>query len=292
MELIHQVTAADHGKRAVDVLIARTCISRMMSKRIRLHGELLNNGRPWRMIDPVACGDLLIARTLDDQEKSGALRRPAGIEFVYCDEWLVIVNKPAGLVVHPTRRQETGTLTDLLADYPLHPVSRLDRGTSGLVMIARNSHAHYAVMHNPLQKVYWALVHGRLSSPEGLIDAPIGRSPGSIIQREVRPDGASARTKYRLLHYFPAASLSAVRFELLTGRTHQIRVHSQFMGHPLVGDTLYGLPEAARTRWDRQLDRQALHAIQLSFTHPVNNKQQTVAAPLPPDLRLLLRQLA
>ncbi len=151
---------------------------------------------------------------------TSSLRQPAGIDFIYQDDWLVILNKPAGIVVHPTYRHETGTLTDLLSEQPLHPVSRLDRDTSGLVMIARNGHAHYVVMQQPMKKTYLALVHGRMPERQGLIDAPISRDPDRIIKRRVDPSGAVARTLYREVHYFPAAAVSTVEFELLTdGRT-------------------------------------------------------------------------
>ena len=292
MEIVYLVTDADHGLRAVDVLVTRTGMSRLMSKRIRLYGELLNNGRPWRMIDPVERGDQLVARTAGHSGQPSLLRHPAGIDFVYQDDWLVILNKPAGIVVHPTYRHETGTLTDLLSEQPLHPVSRLDRDTSGLVMIARNGHAHYVVMQQPMKKTYLALVHGRMPERQGLIDAPISRDPDSIIKRRVDPSGSVARTLYREVHYFPAAAVSSVEFELLTGRTHQIRVHSQFVGNPLVGETLYGHSAEDQTDLDRQLGRQALHARSLGFIHPQTKEPVLVHAPLPSDLRQILHQLS
>ena len=292
LEVVYLVTDADHGLRAVDVLIARTGMSRLMSKRIRLYGELLNNGRPWRMIDPVERGDCLVARTSGYAPDPEPLRQPPCVEFVYQDDWLVVLNKPAGLVVHPTYRHETGTLTDLLSDQPLHPVSRLDRDTSGLVMIARNGHAHYVVMQHPMKKLYLALVHGRMPGKQGLIEAPISRDPESIIKRRVDPAGAVARTKYKELRYFPADDVSTVQFELLTGRTHQIRVHSQSIGHPLVGDTLYGHLGSDMTRLDQQLGRQALHARSLWFVHPRTLEPIKVHASLPQDLRQVLQQLA
>ncbi len=291
MEIVYLVTDADHGLRAVDVLISRTGMSRLMCKRIRLYGQLLKNGQPWRMIDPVECGDQLVARTAGHTEQVVPLRQPPGIDLIFQDDWLVILNKPAGLVVHPTYRHETGTLTDLLSDQPLHPVSRLDRDTSGLVMIAKNGHAHYVVMQHPMKKTYLALVHGRMPQQQGLIDAPISRDPDSIIKRRVDSAGATAQTRYRQLHHFPAADVSTVEFELLTGRTHQIRVHSQYVGHPLVGETLYGQPSGELSPLDCQLGRQALHARSLGFIHPQTGESLLVHAPLPPDLRLILHQL-
>ncbi len=292
MEIIYLVTSADHGLRAVDVLIAKTGMSRLQTKRIRLYGELLNNGKPWRMIDPVQAGDCLVARTADEQHPKEPLRQPPNIGFLYQDEWLVVLNKPAGLVVHPTYLHERGTLTDLLSDQPLHPVTRLDRDTSGLVLIGLNGHAHYVITQHPMQKIYWGLVHGRMAEREGMIDAPIGRAPGSIMLRQVTPDGAPARTLFRELHYFPQSDISVMRFELLTGRTHQIRVHCQSTGHPLVGDSLYGRIGENATELDLQLGRQALHAQSLQFYHPHRCVTITVKAPLPQDLRQILHHLA
>lgn len=292
MEIVYLVTSADHGLRAVDVLIAKTGMSRLQTKRIRLYGELLNNGKPWRMIDPVQAGDRLVARTADEQHPKQPLRQPPNIGFIYLDDWVVVLNKPAGLVVHPTYLHETGTLTDLLSDQPLHPVSRLDRDTSGVVLIGRNGHAHYVITQHPMQKIYWGLVHGRMAEREGMIDGPIGRAPGSIMLRQVSPDGAPARTRFRELCYFPKADVSVMRFELLTGRTHQIRVHCQSTGHPLVGDSLYGWTDEKATDLDRQLGRQALHALTLQFFHPHSGELMNVRAPLPQDLRQILHHLA
>ena len=291
MEIIYLVTTRDEGLRAVDVLTSRTGMSRLLTKKIRLYGELLNNGQPFRMIDPVKAGDQLVARTADEKELRLPLREIPELPFIFQDDWLAIINKPAGIVVHPTFKHETGTMTDLLADYPLHPVSRLDRDTSGLVMIARNGHAHHVVTGTPMQKIYWGLVHGQMPAASGLIDAPIRRDPDSLIKRQVASDGALAQTRYHVIRVFPQANLSAVRFELLTGRTHQIRVHTSSIGCPLVGDTLYGHRDDEMDEYDRFLNRQALHALSLAFTHPLSRQVMRFQAPLPADLRDLLKLL-
>ncbi|MDD2533759.1 MAG: RluA family pseudouridine synthase [Eubacteriales bacterium] len=291
MEIIYWVTEKDHGVRAVDVLTSRTGMSRLLAKKIRLYGELLKNGKHWRMIDPVETGDQLIARTLNQRLDQNPLRNVPSLPFIYQDEWLAIINKPAGIVVHPTFNHESGTITDLLSDLPLHPVSRLDRDTSGLVLIAKNGHAHHVITSQKMKKQYWALVHGQMPADQGLIDAPIARDPNSIIKRMVSPEGAFAQTTYRVQHYFKYSDISAVKFELLTGRTHQIRVHCQTIGHPLVGDTLYGQPDDTADKYDLILKRQALHAIYLQFMHPISQQLISVHAPLPQDLRGLITLL-
>ena len=310
MELNYEVQSEDHGQRAVDVLTRRTGMSRLMAKKIRLYGELLCNDRHHRMIDPVFSGDRIVARyqageaDLDAHRQTGryqpdALRDVPGVAVRYLDDWILLAVKPAGMVTHPTYLHETGSLTDLLADKPLHPVSRLDRDTTGIVLIARNGHAHHVISRQAMKKTYLALVHGRFPAASGLINAPIQRSPGSIMLREINRSGAPARTIWRELRYFAASDISLVRFELLTGKTHQLRLHSQASGCPIVGETLYGrvtVPdrqERARylDSWDLLAGHQALHAAGLRFFHPVSSKAMQITAPLPAEFRQLLAAL-
>lgn len=297
MRLTYQVTIEDHGQRAVDVLIRRTGMSRLMSKKVRLYGNLTCNGQHHRMIDPVMSGDILVAIYKPSPEHGGDLNDVPELGVRYIDEWLLVVSKPSGMVTHPTYLHEKGSLTSSLSDYPLHPVSRLDRDTSGLVLIARNGHAHYVITQNKMEKVYVGLIHGRLQGGSGMIDAPIRRSQNSIMLREVHDEGAEAKTCWRELHYFEAADVSFVRFELLTGRTHQIRVHCRHAGCPLIGDGLYGWPAdpqmAGNTNiyLDKMISRQALHAASLAFIHPVSGQRICLTAPLPADYAALLKEL-
>jgi 23S rRNA pseudouridine1911/1915/1917 synthase len=289
MELTYRVTAADDGQRAVDVLVRRTGMSRLLSKKVRLYGALLCNGLPQRMIDPVRAGDLLLAR-YSPAGPAAPLSQAPGVVVRYLDEWLLVVAKPAGMVTHPSYLHDADALTSQMSDQPLHPVNRLDRDTSGLVIIARNGHAHHVISQGALQKSYLAVLHGRLPGPAGLIHAPVRRAAGSIMLRETGSGGAPARTIWRVLRYYPAADLSLVRFRLLTGRTHQLRLHSLALGCPIVGDSLYcggRLPDP----WDKLIGRQALHALSIRFCHPLTGQMLHLTAPLPPDLLLLLRSL-
>ncbi|HBP38095.1 MAG TPA: hypothetical protein DD640_05035 [Clostridiales bacterium] len=305
MELTYTATAADHGSRAVDVLIRRTGMSRLLSKKIRLYGQLTCNGMPFRMIDPVRAGDRLVAAYNPSPDCPPVLRDVPGVRILYQDDWLLVADKPAGMVTHPSYLHDTGSLTSLLADYPLHPVTRLDRDTSGVVLIARNGHAHYVLSCHPMEKQYLALVHGRFPAPDGLIQIPIRRAPDSIILREAGSPGADARTVWHELRYFHQSGVSMIRFTLLTGRTHQIRVHTLACSCPLVGDSLYGLAalkgggypaiqascSQAAAEIDFLISRQSLHAYRLCFHHPVTGREQRVTAPVPEDFRRLLRHL-
>jgi 23S rRNA pseudouridine1911/1915/1917 synthase len=294
VKLVYQVPLADHGQRAVDVLIHQTGMSRLLCKKIRIYGQLTCNGQPHRMVDPVCAGDILVADDLKPADMTVSdLQTIPGVELCYQDTWLAVLGKPAGLLTHPSYLQEKRSLTSLLADQPLHPVSRLDRDTSGLVLIARNGHAHHVLSRHPMKKTYLSVVHGRFPAVCGLIQAPIRRSGNSLVLREVHPDGALSRTIWQELHYFRASNVSLVRFELLTGRTHQIRLHSLSAGCPLVGESLYkpcDFPDTPGSL-DKLIGRQALHAASIRFCHPVSGQSMRFTARLPEDFRLLLQAI-
>ena len=289
------VTASDNGHRAVDVLCKRTGMSRMMSKKIRLHGSLTKNGQHCRMIDPVEAGDLLEAKYHPKGNDIAPLRKDPSLPVLYHDDWLIVVNKPSNMVTHPTYLHDKGSATDRLADYPLHPVTRLDRDTTGTLLIALNGHAHHVITSNKMDKTYLALVHGKIPEKKGSIMLPIGRDPDSIMLRRIDDNGLAAHTNWEVRRYFASCDVSLVSFKLITGRTHQIRLHSQSIGHPLLGDWLYGLAEKdPSTLTEKQIlaeslfQRQALHAFSLSFVHPGSLKIQTVKAPLTSDFRKAL----
>ncbi len=284
MELEHHVTKKQDGHRAVDVLIDATGMSRQLTKRIRLYGSLLRNGKPHRMIDPVFQGDLLTVNLPD--QASADIRPDSGIPVVYSDDWLIIVDKPSGLVTHPTSFHRQDSLLTRLSHGHLHPISRLDRDTTGLVLIGRNSHIHYLMSATKIEKEYLVVVSGCPESGSGLIEAPIARAPGSIIERRIDPAGDEARTHFRVLRHFRDADCSLLMVRLLTGRTHQIRLHMQSIGHPLIGETLYPGPDDHP--FDKKIGRQALHAFRLSFVHPVEHRKVSVVVRPPQDFRSLL----
>jgi 23S rRNA pseudouridine1911/1915/1917 synthase len=298
------VTESDQGQRAVDVLRKNTGMSRMMSKKVRLYGSLLCNGEHCRMVDKVNAGDILVAEYWPHGRSSGDLKNDPKLPVIYKDDWLVIVNKPAGMVTHPTYLHDRGSVTDRLADHPLHPIIRLDRDTSGVLPVALNGHAHHVITKMKMEKTYVALVYGKMPEKSGIFDQPIGRHPTSIMLRLISDEGKSAKTIWRLCYYFKASDVSFIQLKLVTGRTHQIRVHCQAAGHPLLGDGLYGIcadlsehnPPTAfnhdeRISLERLFSRQALHAASLKFTHPQSLQEKTVNAKLPNDFIAALKYL-
>jgi 23S rRNA pseudouridine1911/1915/1917 synthase len=274
-------------------------ISRTAVQQLILNGEILVNERTSKAGYILRLGDEV--RLLQDTAKShtnSAKPRSIPLEIVFEDDDLLVINKAAGMVVHPAPGHTDDTLVNaLLACYPelqgvegLRPgiVHRLDKDTSGLIIVAKNAPTQAALIEQMKQhqvvKRYLAMVEGIVSLDHGSIDAPIGRDPRHRQQMTITATGSrEARTHFRVLERFSRHTL--LLLELETGRTHQIRVHLKAIGHPVVGDPVYG---SANTRGNLSLKRQFLHAYQLKFTHPTTGKILELEAPLPEDLKAVL----
>jgi 23S rRNA pseudouridine1911/1915/1917 synthase len=225
------------------------------------------------------------------------------IDVVHVDDHVIVVNKPAGLVVHPGAGNPTGTLVNgLLALYPeiaevgqpMRPgiVHRLDAGTTGLMVVARTNEAYEELVEalslHAVQREYLAVAIGHFDAPSGVIDAAIGRDVRDVTKMAVRLDGKFARTHYEVLTTFDEPiAVSLVRCVLETGRTHQIRVHLAAVGHPVLGDVVYG-----GVRAGAPFGRPALHAAVLSFAHPVTGETLEFEAPLPADFDELVSRFS
>ena len=264
-------------------------LSLTLWRKIKNSGSIAINAQPATANSLAHPGDVI---TVSWPNTSTITPEKLPLVIRYEDDWLLVVDKPAGMLVHPTSGQHSGTLGNAILYYyntqnftnGFHPVNRLDRNTSGLVLIAKRPDIQHMLNRNSQQilKQYLAIASAIPTEIQGIIDAPIGRKPGSIIEREVRPDGQEAITYYRVLTTWNTASL--LEISLKTGRTHQIRVHLSYIGCPLLGDDLYGGSI-------RHLQRQALHASKLSLLHPVTKKELTIISPLPDDLSNIITLL-
>ena len=282
------------GQKVDTLLRGELGLSGTVIRRIKwLEDGILLDGERVFTSRRVEAGQILSVRLTGPEPRSGVVPAPGPLDVVYEDGDIIVLNKPAGVLVHPGAGHFADTLGNYLMDYyrrqgsgaDFHPVHRLDKGTSGLLVVAKHPHAQERLkgqLHTPsFRRRYLAVCAGIPPAPEGEVDAPIGRAEGSLVARVVRPDGQPAKTCYRVLAAGGGRSL--VELELKTGRTHQIRVHMASLGCPLVGDFLYG-------QEDRSLiARPALHAWQLELTQPVTGEKLRFQAPLPEDMDRLVK---
>ncbi|WP_138752532.1 RluA family pseudouridine synthase [Paenibacillus sinopodophylli] len=305
--LIAIVREAEHGKTVRTVLERQLGVSRKLLSQVKLteHGLTVNGIRAYTTA-PVVAGDIIRVR-MEREISEDILPQPIPVQIVFEDEDLLIVNKPAGMIVHPTHGHYTGTLANGIVYHwqengervRFRPVHRLDEETSGLVAIAKTSYVHQQLSEqmqaNGFLKLYRAYVYGNPMPAQGTVDAPIDRDPDQPHIRIVTPKGYPSVTHYETLTSFqgtaskPAAAV--VQLKLETGRTHQIRVHMQHIGCPLIGDKMYGLEDGSIEAWEQTAQRQALHAEILGFTHPLTKQWMEWHAALPPELELLEQML-
>lgn len=267
--------------------------SRLLTK-LKVHGGVELNGEPVKMYIKPEPGSRISVRL--PQEKSEFEPENIPISVVYEDDDLLIINKQPGFVVHPTKGHPCHTIANGIMNYmeqnnksfKIRFVNRLDMDTSGLLIIAKNSHCQddftKQMMDNAVKKKYVAVVKGLLDEDQGTIDMPIDREQEDHVKRAVMDGGYPSVTHYKVLERYKKG-FTLIELLLETGRTHQIRVHMSHIGHPVVGDVLYGVAEV----W--LIERQALHAKSLSFTHPVTRKFMEVTAPLPQDILELMEKI-
>jgi 23S rRNA pseudouridine1911/1915/1917 synthase len=280
-------------------------LSRSRIAQLIAGGHVRVNGRPARKSERPSAGDV-VEVDVPPPAPSEILPEAIPLQIVHQDDDILVIDKPPGLVVHPAPGNWSGTLVNAL----LHHVKdlsgiggvrrpgivhRLDRDTSGLMLIAKHDAAHrvlaQALKRREIRRIYIAAAWGHLARDDVTVDAPIGRSGGDRRRMSVQPGGRSAVTRFRRLERWLAADL--LRAELETGRTHQIRVHLQSIGHPVVGDRTYGgvsergMSGAAR-QWAKEfvqrVPRQFLHAAELAFAHPTTGERLQFQSPLPSDL--------
>jgi 23S rRNA pseudouridine1911/1915/1917 synthase len=255
-------------------------------------GKISVNGNEATVRYSLEKGDCLSVIFPPEPKSPSLLPEDAELEIIYEDKDILVVNKPPCMSTIPSREHPEGSLANGVLGYykskqidsAIHIATRLDRDTSGLVLIAKHRHIHHLMSlqqkQRQIKRSYEAFAEGCFTEKEGTINEPIGRKETSIIEREVRKDGKPAVTHFRVFHQYDGfAHLGLV---LETGRTHQIRVHMSYAGHPLLGDTLYGGNPA-------QIKRQALHCHSLSFLHPITAEHLHFKVPLPLDMNSLLK---
>lgn len=292
--LLEYIVPDDIGQvKLLKILEQDLKLSSRLIRRLKRQSGILVNGIPHRVIDPVKPGDR-IGIIWSESAGDRLVPEERHLDILFEDNWFLAVNKPAGIAVHPTWNHPSGTLANAVQFYYLkngldikvRPVNRLDRGTSGVTLFAKHTHAQDRIIalmkQNQVYKEYWGVVEGCFSPDSGTIDLPIQRKPGSVMERWVHPLGERSVTHYRTLRIFKDRSL--VQFVLETGRTHQIRVHCKACGHPILGDWLYSDQPVSRT------DRHALHSRVLRFEHPATGKLTEITAPVPEDFNAFLEQ--
>lgn len=290
--LTYTVTPEEDGRMVKGILRGSLQLSYTLLKSLKWReNAILLNGQSVHVNAIVHAGDVvsvaLSERTPREDLYCANATKP---DIVYEDDDLLVLNKPAGVAMHPKSGDASApSLAAMLTNYlgegsVPHFVSRLDRGTSGLLIAAKNGYVHdrlrRALHSSDLRREYRAVAVGRVEPPYGVIDAPIGRAEGSIIRRCVRADGLPSLTEYETLQVNDRFTLLRLRPQ--TGRTHQLRVHMAYLGHPLAGDWLYGTEDKTL------IARPALHSYELWFTQPVTGQELHFTAPIPQDMQRLM----
>ena len=268
MELRH--TATREG-RLSSFLRDEMKMSSGLMNRLKWQQKIFVNGKPEHNDYQVKLGDV-ISVPLDEEEPEFPAE-DGPLTILYEDEYLLAVDKPAGMLIHPSRSRFDGTLANFVAGYyrrtgqksAFHPLTRLDRDTFGIVLLTKNAHIHSLLQLTTVRKTYHALTLGGPETDTGIIDAPIGRKELPSLLREVREDGKESVTEFEVLE---RGELCKLALHPITGRTHQLRVHCAYMGYPIVGDPQYGGAQAMEYGWSSQ----ALCARELEFDHPVTGE--------------------
>ena len=290
--LTYTVTPEEDGRMVKGILRGSLQLSYTLLKSLKWReNAILLNGQSVHVNAIVHAGDVVsVALSERTPREDLYCANAAKPDIVYEDDDLLVLNKPAGVAMHPKSGDASApSLAAMLTSYlgegsVPHFVSRLDKGTSGLLIAAKSGYVHdrlrRALHSSNLRREYRAVAVGRVEPPYGVIDAPIGRAEGSIIRRCVRADGLPSLTEYETLQVNDRFTLLRLRPQ--TGRTHQLRVHMAYLGHPLAGDWLYGTEDKTL------IARPALHSYELWFTQPVTGQELHFTAPIPQDMQRLM----
>jgi pseudouridine synthase, rluA family len=291
MNLSYQIDKDEHYDNVLHVLKEQFLLSDRLITKLKKANKIYLNDLPTYTKKSVTMGDTVSVLIDFEEDNSNIVASNIPLNIIYEDDYLLVLNKPANIAIHPSILHFDNSLSNGVKFYfdklglkkKIRIVNRLDRNTSGIVILAKNEYIQECLIKqmktNEFKKEYLAIAKGILESKSGTLNFPIARKEGSIIERTVSSDGDSAITHYDVVKEFN--NLSLVHIVLETGRTHQIRVHFSHIGHPILGDTLYGSPS-------KLINRQALHSYKLTFIHPVTKKVVSLEAPLPNDIKNII----
>ena len=271
---------AQHPGRLSSVLQNEMRLSAGLMNKLKWGTAIQVNGVPQRTNYPVQAGDVV---TVDLQEEPPLYPAEEGsLAIRYEDEYLLAVDKPAGMLIHPSRAKNTGTLANLVYGYycrtgqksAFHPLTRLDRDTFGIVLLAKNAYTHTLLQQTRVEKTYHALTFGGPAEDTGEIDAPIARRPLPSLLRFVSEEGKPSLTRWQVLQR--QGQVCRLALTPVTGRTHQLRLHCAYRGFPILGDPQYGSPESQRFSQELGLPHQMLCAKRLQLRHPITGENLTL----------------
>lgn len=262
--------------RLSSFLLGELKMSAGLMNKLKWGDSIRVNGVPQRTNYPVQPGDVITVALAEETPEYPA--EDGELSILYEDDAILAVDKPAGMLIHPSRSKNTGTLANFVAGYyqktgqncAFHPVTRLDRDTFGIVLLAKNAHIHSLLQNGVAKKTYHALVCGGPTQDSGIINAPIARRPLPSLLRYVNPEGKPSVTEWQVLER--EEKLCKLSLRPITGRTHQLRLHCAYMGFPILGDPQYGSLESQRLSAELGLTHQMLCAKRLEFSHPITGE--------------------
>ena len=264
---------AEREGRLSSFLRGEMKMSTALMNKLKWGDAIRVDGVPRHTDYPVKPGDMITVCL--DEEKPEYPAQQADLHIIYEDDHILVVDKPAGMLIHPSRSQFEDTLANFVAGYyektgqnsAFHPVTRLDRDTFGIVLLAKNAHIHQLFQQTKVEKTYYALTLGEWEMDQGIIDAPIARKPLPSLLREISPDGKPSVTEYRVIERYDG--MTKLALTPVTGRTHQLRLHCMYMGYPILGDPQYTTERGKEISAQMGLTHQLLCAKSLRFVHPV-----------------------